>query len=203
MANKQGVITIHNKQYKTVALRVNEFREERPEWAIETEIIENTDQRVIMKATIGKPVEGSTAYLIIGTGYAEEMRGSSQINRTSALENCETSAIGRALAACGYGGEEYASANEVQNAIGQQKEQMTPEPINHEKVQNAVSFFKKQIDLDCPEETADKIKSARSRLTNDEWAAVRDQLNEKAPDSNRLYRTLLDDHMTFKPEVTK
>jgi hypothetical protein len=57
---------------------------------------------------------------ILATGHAEEFRKSSQINSTSALENAETSCIGRALASLGFGGSEFASANEVQNAIQQQ-----------------------------------------------------------------------------------
>jgi hypothetical protein len=110
-----GIVNIHGKQYKTVALRVNEFRENNPDWGIVTEIVEADDQIVIMRAAILNEQDR-----IIGTGYAEEQRGSSMINKTSALENCETSAIGRALAACGYAGTEYASANEVENAIHQQ-----------------------------------------------------------------------------------
>lgn len=115
MAKDTGKVSIHGKEYKTVALRVNEFREKCPDWGILTEIIEANDDIVIMKATITNEVTR-----IVGTGYAEEKRGSSMINKTSALENCETSAIGRALAACGYAGTEYASANEVENAIHQQ-----------------------------------------------------------------------------------
>ena len=64
-----------------------------------------------------------------GTGYAEEYRSSSKINRTSAMENAETSAIGRALAACGLAGTEYASADEVANAISQQNEQEALQPL--------------------------------------------------------------------------
>jgi hypothetical protein len=60
----------------------------------------------------------------ITTGHAEEFRAASQINSTSALENAETSAIGRALAAAGWGGTEFASANEVQNAIHQQNKKV-------------------------------------------------------------------------------
>jgi hypothetical protein len=60
----------------------------------------------------------------IATGHAEEFRAASQINSTSALENAETSAIGRALAAAGWGGTEFASANEVQNAIHQQNKKV-------------------------------------------------------------------------------
>ena len=117
-----GIVNIHGKQYKTVALRVNEFRESHPDWGIVTEIVEADENLVIMRAAILNETDR-----IIGTGYAEEQRGSSMINKTSALENCETSAIGRALAACGYAGTEYASANEVENAIHQQKAEYTPQ----------------------------------------------------------------------------
>jgi hypothetical protein len=115
-----GIINIHGKSYRTVALRVNLFRESLPlttGWGIHSEIVHQDAEKVIMRAWVTDP-EGR----IIGTGYAEEVRKASKINATSALENCETSAIGRALAACGYGGEEYASANEVQGAIASQEE---------------------------------------------------------------------------------
>ena len=113
--SKQGVVKIHGKEYKTVALRVNEFREEHQSFGIDTDVVCNAEL-VVIKATITNP-EGR----VIATGYAEEMRGSTQINKTSALENCETSAIGRALACFGFAGEEYASANEVTGAIHQQE----------------------------------------------------------------------------------
>ena len=117
MAKDTGKVNIHGKEYKTVALRVNEFRAKCPDWGIVTEVVEADEKIVIMRAAILNEQDR-----IIGTGYAEEQRGSSMINKTSALENCETSAIGRALAACGYAGTEYASANEVENAISQQHE---------------------------------------------------------------------------------
>lgn len=118
MSNK-GVVNIHGKEYKTVALRVNEFRghPDTKNWGVETELIHNNPELVIMKAVI-KDDSGR----IIGTGWAEEKRDASKINQISALENCETSAIGRALAAVGLAGEEYASANEVSDAIIQQKQ---------------------------------------------------------------------------------
>lgn len=112
---KPGVVDIHGKQYLTVAYRVNEFRNQHEDkYSLTTEIIQNDDGIVIMKATI------KDATRVIATGYAEEVRGSTNINKTSALENCETSAMGRALAAFGYAGTEYASADEVQHAIKQQ-----------------------------------------------------------------------------------
>lgn len=114
-----GIIKIHNKEYRTVALRVQMFREAFPlekGWSLLSELVHHDDLKVIMKASVT-----DATGKVIGTGYAEEVRTSSKINATSALENAETSAIGRALAACGYGGSEYASANEVQGAIATQE----------------------------------------------------------------------------------
>lgn len=108
-------VNIHGKSYKTVAERVAEFREKHHlEYAILTEII-SANEIVQIKASISDK-EG----FVVATGFAEEVRGSTNINKTSALENCETSAIGRALAAFGLGGTEYATANEVTDAIIQQ-----------------------------------------------------------------------------------
>jgi len=115
-----GVVNIHGKDYKTVALRVSEFREEfsiKDGWSVTADVVKDEDGIIVVKAYIKDQNDR-----VIATGLAEERRGTSQINRTSALENCETSAIGRALAAAGYGGSDYASANEVENAIHQQSE---------------------------------------------------------------------------------
>ena len=108
------MIKIHGKEYRTVVERVNDLHTQHSQLKIETEIIPSKEGTFICKATITIADRGRY------TGHAMEVEGSSQINRTSALENCETSAIGRALAAAGYGGTEYASANEVQNAVNQQ-----------------------------------------------------------------------------------
>jgi hypothetical protein len=120
MANeqKQGVVNIHGKQYKTVALRVNEFRtlEKYENFSIVTDMKVLDDVKVICKAEIRNEQDR-----IVATGFSEEFRTASKINRTSAVENAETSAIGRALACLGLAGEEYASANEVEGAIQQQQ----------------------------------------------------------------------------------
>jgi hypothetical protein len=116
MANDSGVVNIHGKQYETVALRVKKFRDKHPSYRLTTEIVSRDDECVVMLAKIGNE-QGD----ILATGHSEEYRHTSQINRTSALENAETSAIGRALAALGLGGTEFASADEVANAITQQK----------------------------------------------------------------------------------
>lgn len=106
-----GVVNIRGKEYQTVAKRINDFKElYKNDFSIITEIVKNDDV-VVMKASI---MDGEK---VLSTGYAEEVRGSSNINKTSALENAETSAVGRALAFFGFGGTEIASANEVSNAI--------------------------------------------------------------------------------------
>jgi hypothetical protein len=126
MADK-GVVDIHGKSYKTVVRRVNEFRENfKPDdgWAIRTWLIYNEGDRVVIQASICDKDDH-----VVATGFAEEVRGSTKINKTSALENCETSAIGRALAAFGLGGEEYCSADELLSALNQQEQmERKPEP---------------------------------------------------------------------------
>lgn len=127
MVAQQGVVNIRNKAYRTVALRVELFREKYPleaGWGITTELVECTPDSVLVRAAITSP-EGKQ----VATGYAHET-WESPINKTSAVENCETSAIGRALAAAGFGGEEYASANEVQRAVSQQEKGKTNRPNN-------------------------------------------------------------------------
>lgn len=120
-----GVINIRGKEYTTVALRVHQFRTECPSLSLITEVLHRDVDCVVMKATITDE-QGR----VLATGHAEEYRKASEINRTSALENCETSAIGRALAAYGFGGTEFASADEVARAIsGAKGEPAKPEPI--------------------------------------------------------------------------
>lgn len=115
MNAQTGIINIRGKEYQTVALRVQMFRERFPLHSLTTEMVERVADCVVMRATIADETGR-----VLATGHAEEYRASSQINKTSALENAETSAIGRALAAFGLGGTEFATANEVQNAIHQQ-----------------------------------------------------------------------------------
>lgn len=110
-----GIVNIRGKEYQTVALRVQKFREAHPTWALTSEVLFRDADCVVMKSIIADETGR-----VLATGHAEEYRKSSQINGTSALENAETSAHGRALAALGIGGTEFASANEVQNAIQQQ-----------------------------------------------------------------------------------
>ena len=118
MATKKenGIVNIHGKEYQTVAYRVQVFRDKYPDYTLQTDVIFRDDDTVVMKAVIA-----DTAGRTIATGHAEEKRNASHINKTSALENAETSAIGRCLASFGMGGTEFATADEVANAIQQQQ----------------------------------------------------------------------------------
>ena len=120
-SSNTGIVNIRGKEYQTVALRVQKFREAHPTWALTSEVLFRDADCVVMKSIIADETGR-----VLATGHAEEYRKSSQINGTSALENAETSAHGRALAALGIGGTEFASANEVQNAIHQQADKPHP-----------------------------------------------------------------------------
>ncbi len=109
-----GYVNIHGKRYETVALRVKRFREttEYKHYGIITEII----QRDTVVAVVRCAISDATGR-VVSTGHSEEYRTDSGVNSTSALENAETSAIGRALAAFGMGGTEFASADEMTSAL--------------------------------------------------------------------------------------
>ena len=116
---------IKGKSYTTVATRVEIFRKFFGyDYSINTELLVDDEKRILMKASIINK-EGK----VIGTGHAEEIRGSGffpqgdkrNINTTSALENCETSCIGRALSSLSLHGGEYASVNEIEIAQNKEK----------------------------------------------------------------------------------
>lgn len=116
-ANEQIKTTdIMGKEYAEVNQRIKAFRMCYPNGSISTEIIALGDGVVTMRATVCNE-EGQ----ILGTGTAQEKETSSFINKTSFIENCETSAVGRALGMCGFGIDtSVASAEEVANAINNQ-----------------------------------------------------------------------------------
>lgn len=110
-------IDIKGTDYIPVNERIKEFRRLHPTGQILTKILANADGQVMFKASV--LVEG----VCVATGHAYEKEGSSFINKTSHIENAETSAIGRALGIYGVGIDaSLASAEEVGNAKVQQKE---------------------------------------------------------------------------------
>ncbi len=112
---------IKGKDYAEVNQRIKAFRMVYPTGVIETEMISNENGVCIFRAIVGYK-DGTEIYKL-ATGTAYEKENSTFINKTSYIENCETSAVGRALGMCGFGIDtSVASADEVQNAIANQEE---------------------------------------------------------------------------------
>lgn len=121
--DSHGVRQKGGKKYTQVVHRMEAFRQVHgTEFGVDTHVLVDDGQRVVVKAKITN-MDG----VVIGSGMAEEIRGQGNVNKTSALENCETSAIGRALASLGLAGGEYASANEM-DGVGRKEEAIATMP---------------------------------------------------------------------------
>ena len=129
IANEQiNPVDIKGKSYSEVNQRIKAFRMIYPEGKIETNMISNENGVCIFKAYIY-----DNKGHMLGTGTAYEKEDSSFINQTSYIENCETSAVGRALGMCGFGIDtSVASAEEVANAI--QNQVITQEDADNYKL---------------------------------------------------------------------
>jgi hypothetical protein len=101
------------ENYETVAQRLQKFWAAHPEGRIETQLAQAGENFWVFRAAIYATRADTVP---IATGHAHEVIGASNINRTSALEVCETSAVGRALALAGWAGQQIASAEEVGRA---------------------------------------------------------------------------------------
>ena len=112
-------ISIHGKDYATVAHRIAIVRRNLGSGLdIVTKIIQLDNDKAVVQADIF--LEGKH----VSSGLAEEFRSASRINQTSALENAETSAVGRGLSFLGITNDQIASAEEVSLAIEQQDKQL-------------------------------------------------------------------------------
>ena len=87
------------EDYETVEERLVKFWKDHPDGQIHTKVLEHTQARFIVEASIYRTEADARPWT---TGLAEETVQGRGVNATSALENCETSAIGRALANAGY-----------------------------------------------------------------------------------------------------
>ena len=121
MSTKLKTINIKGKEYVEVNERLRFFRETYPKFSLTSEVLEKTDNSILILASVIDE-DGR----VIANGMAEEEKGSTFINKTSYVENCETSAWGRALGNFGIGIENgVGSYEEVANAkLNQDK----PEP---------------------------------------------------------------------------
>jgi hypothetical protein len=167
-------IDIKGKNYAQVPERIKAFRMLYPEGFIRNELISNEDGVCIFKSEVGFYTE-SGEKRVLGVGTAFERQDSTFINKTSYIENCETSACGRALGMAGFGIDtSVASAEEVQNAITNQekneliteKEQTVLRKTVEAMGYKVEDFFKKPLD----QLTADEYAKACRKL---------DELKEK------------------------
>ena len=129
--NKLKTVNIKGKDYVMVNERIKAFKELYPDYAIVTEIEHLGDGMCVIKAMV-MDAEGNPK----ATGHAYEKEGSSPINKTSYIENCETSAVGRALGFMGIGIDtSICSAEELAIAISQQEtpEQIAERKLNHNR----------------------------------------------------------------------
>lgn len=150
-------VDIKGKNYAEVPKRVTAFRKLFPEGTIETEIISCQNGVCVFKA-IAK--DGDK---VLGTGHAYEKEGSTFINKTSYIENCETSAVGRALGFVGIGIEtSIASYEEVQNAKNNQSK-----PVNNKFDRNAALKRIRELAAEKEISEADVCSIARVKKLED------------------------------------
>lgn len=141
---------IRGKQYVEVNERIKFFRQEDryKDWTIMSEFTVLDSEQCVCRTTIA-----DTSGRVVATGHAHEVQGASNINKTSYVENCETSAVGRALAMLGIGIDtSIASANEVNDAIAKQ---------------DMIDKVQKTFDTDPPQDIMQKaidyIKSSKDK----------------------------------------
>jgi len=128
------------------------------DFGVDTSILVNDGQKVVVKAIITDK-DGRT----VGAGMAEEIRGQGLVNTTSALENAETSAIGRALASLGLAGGEYASANEM-DAVVRKTDAIEKKPQTEVKKQEIDPA--PQTDQSPAQYSLEESQAALSRLSS-------------------------------------
>lgn len=161
-------INFKGKGYALVASRISAFRAICPRGRINTEILSMENGVVTMKASVFDEDDRE-----LSNGFAQEKEGASYINKTSYIENCETSAIGRALGNLGIGSDEnIASAEELANAVlnqGQnpknqtiQQQEKTDEELDQE-MRNSVDPDLVPNPKRSHEERIAKIKAEQER----------------------------------------
>ena len=177
-----GVVQRGGKKYTEVFVRVEAFRKAfGTSLGIVTNVVVDDGHRVVVKAEIIDDKQTT-----IGSGYAEEIRGQGNVNKTSALENAETSAIGRALASLGLHGGAYASINELDAVPRKEAAMQNPAPV-----QPAPQAFP-PVDNERAESEAftaqrlEEIKTIKSldelKAWDDYFSTQLDRLNINYPD---------------------
>ena len=162
--DKDGNLVVKN--YAEVNQRIKAFRMVYPTGTIETEMSSNENGVVIFRANV---YDNEDRLLATGTAYEKE--NSTFINKTSYIENCETSAIGRALGIAGFGIDtSVASAEEVQNTINNQE--VNDKPKTSKKTSKVVMIQDTQKEMIKNKFTADEIKAYLEEINKPRLSAL-------------------------------
>ncbi len=189
---KLKTVNIKGKEYVTVNERIRYFNEAYKNGTIRTKIISHEEGSILMKAIVIPDVENPKR---VFTGYAQENKGKGMVNTTSYIENCETSAIGRALGFLGIGVEtSIASADEVAKAVASQNESgfikepqpKEPDIEDTEKITEMVNKAEKIVDESPLKEPKAKVTSskqgkAEKKPNKQEILTLIDKLGKKNP----------------------
>ena len=162
--------------YVQVNERIEKFYEKYPDGSIQTEIISNQNGEIIFKAYAFRDREDTRP----ATGHAMEREGSTYINKTSHIENCETSAVGRALAMLGFEiKKSVASREEVANAKIQQEE--LSKKITKEQADVLSKVFENLniAEEDVKKSLANMGVSTVQDLNNEQYAMILRKLKQK------------------------
>ena len=177
---------VKGKDYAEVPQRVKAFRKLYPMGRISTEIISLESGVCVMRAEAWTRDDNGND-LLLATGTAYEKESSSYINKTSYIENCETSAIGRALGFCGLGIDtSIASAEEVGNAIENQKKSKKISASEVRKIKLTLEDTNSNIDAFLKVFNVEKIEDlTEGDLWHDDETGVWDMLNRKVKDMQK------------------
>ena len=167
------------RNYVEVNERIKAFRKVYPDGFINNEMISNENGRCIFRSEVGTyDVNGTKRVLGVGTAYENE--GTTFINKTSYIENCETSACGRALGMAGFGiDEDVASADEVANAEAmteEEKERIRIKALNDLRTlyeNNGGKTWDKYLKEIAPD-------GMNNEIYGREMARLKKELNDKA-----------------------
>jgi len=100
-------------EYETVESRLKRYAEKYPDFRVKTRVIKYTENHILIEAWIYQNKEDLLSGAYHASGIAEEVRGEGFVNKTSHVENCETSAIGRSLANANFSGDKRPSREEM------------------------------------------------------------------------------------------
>ena len=173
-------IDVKGKPYPEVVEKIKAFKKIYPDGTIETQLLSDDDGKCVFKAVVSV-TDATGQTVILGTGHAFEMQSVGYINKTSYIENCETSAVGRALSMAGFGSDKsVASLEELAHAINQQEEQKLAEKNAKKITEKEAAVLAKTLSPDVTKNVLDhyKIKSL-NELTGTQYGELMQKLRKE------------------------